>query len=99
VAERVALLAEGNEIVFGQRDGFRPVGQGVGDGAFFSPTLLLCRDARSNAAVHDIEAFGPVSTMMTYEGMVAWDVQVTNQNDELVASYDILTLVQKREGT
>jgi oxepin-CoA hydrolase/3-oxo-5,6-dehydrosuberyl-CoA semialdehyde dehydrogenase len=27
---------------------------------------------------------------------VAWDVQVTNQNDELVASYDILTLVQKR---
>jgi oxepin-CoA hydrolase/3-oxo-5,6-dehydrosuberyl-CoA semialdehyde dehydrogenase len=37
--------------------------------------------------------------MMTYEGMVAWDVQVTNQNDELVASYDILTLVQKREGT
>jgi oxepin-CoA hydrolase/3-oxo-5,6-dehydrosuberyl-CoA semialdehyde dehydrogenase len=28
--------------------------------------------------------------------VVAWDVQVTNQNDELVASYDILTLVQKR---
>ena len=28
--------------------------------------------------------------------MVAWDVQVTNQNDELVASYDILTLVMKR---
>jgi oxepin-CoA hydrolase/3-oxo-5,6-dehydrosuberyl-CoA semialdehyde dehydrogenase len=26
----------------------------------------------------------------------AWCVQVTNQNDELVASYDILTLVQKR---
>jgi len=30
------------------------------------------------------------------QGVVAWDVQVTNQNDELVASYDILTLVQKR---
>jgi len=28
--------------------------------------------------------------------VVAWDVQVTNQRDELVASYDILTLVQKR---
>jgi oxepin-CoA hydrolase/3-oxo-5,6-dehydrosuberyl-CoA semialdehyde dehydrogenase len=27
---------------------------------------------------------------------VAWDVQVTNQRDELVASYDILTLVMKR---
>jgi oxepin-CoA hydrolase/3-oxo-5,6-dehydrosuberyl-CoA semialdehyde dehydrogenase len=30
------------------------------------------------------------------QGVVAWDVQVTNQNQELVASYDILTLVQKR---
>ena len=30
------------------------------------------------------------------QGVVAWDVQVTNQNEELVASYDILTLVAKR---
>ena len=30
------------------------------------------------------------------QGVVAWDVQVTNQNEELVASYDILTLVMKR---
>jgi oxepin-CoA hydrolase/3-oxo-5,6-dehydrosuberyl-CoA semialdehyde dehydrogenase len=30
--------------------------------------------------------------------VVAWDVQVTNQLGELVASYDILTLVLKRPG-
>jgi oxepin-CoA hydrolase/3-oxo-5,6-dehydrosuberyl-CoA semialdehyde dehydrogenase len=30
------------------------------------------------------------------QGVVAWDVQVTNQDGELVASYDILTLVLKR---
>ena len=36
------------------------------DGAFFSPTLLLCRNGMNNDAVHDVEAFGPVSTMMTY---------------------------------
>jgi oxepin-CoA hydrolase/3-oxo-5,6-dehydrosuberyl-CoA semialdehyde dehydrogenase len=30
------------------------------------------------------------------QGVVAWDVEVTNQNGELVASYDILTLVAKR---
>ena len=30
------------------------------------------------------------------QGVVAWDVQVTNQMEELVASYDILTLVMKR---
>jgi oxepin-CoA hydrolase/3-oxo-5,6-dehydrosuberyl-CoA semialdehyde dehydrogenase len=66
VGERLAMLAEGNEVVFGARDGFAPVGEGSANGAFFSPTLLLCRNAMSNDAVHDVEAFGPVSTMMTY---------------------------------
>jgi oxepin-CoA hydrolase/3-oxo-5,6-dehydrosuberyl-CoA semialdehyde dehydrogenase len=32
------------------------------------------------------------------QGVVDWDVEVTNQHDELVASYDILTLVLKRPG-
>lgn len=32
------------------------------------------------------------------QGVVAWDVEVRNQDEELVASYDILTLVAKREG-
>ena len=30
------------------------------------------------------------------QGVVAWDVEVSNQLGELVASYDILTLVAKR---
>ncbi|HQC99811.1 MAG TPA: MaoC/PaaZ C-terminal domain-containing protein, partial [Aquabacterium sp.] len=30
------------------------------------------------------------------QGVVAWDVEVTNQRGELVASYDILTLVAKK---
>lgn len=66
VAERVALLSQGNEVVFGAKDGFNPVGDGVVEGAFFAPTLLLCRDAFRNDKVHDIEAFGPVSTLMPY---------------------------------
>ena len=69
VAERVALLAQGNEIVFGAADGFAPVGDGVANGAFFAPTLLLCRDASRNSAVHDVEAFGPVSTLMPYDDL------------------------------
>jgi oxepin-CoA hydrolase / 3-oxo-5,6-dehydrosuberyl-CoA semialdehyde dehydrogenase len=66
VSERVEMLARGNEVLFSARDGFEPVGDGVAAGAFFAPTLLLCRNAMVNDAVHDIEAFGPVSTMMTY---------------------------------
>jgi len=69
VAERVAMLSQGNELVFGARDGFAPVGDGVADGAFFSPTLLLCRDGFANEAVHNVEAFGPVSTLMPYDSM------------------------------
>ena len=67
VAERLALLKVGNEEVFGANDGFQPLGEDVADGAFFVPTLLLCRDGFSNSAVHDVEAFGPVSTLIAYD--------------------------------
>ncbi|MEO8524677.1 MAG: phenylacetic acid degradation bifunctional protein PaaZ [Caldimonas sp.] len=66
VGERVEMLSRGNEVVFGRGDGFAPKGEGVGNGSFFAPTLLLCRDAMANDAVHDVEAFGPVSTLMPY---------------------------------
>lgn len=66
VAERVATLLQGAELLLGERDGFAPQGEGVAEGAFFAPTLLLCRDPKSNDAVHDVEAFGPVSTLMPY---------------------------------
>src|SRR6202007_3486251 len=32
------------------------------------------------------------------QGVLAWDVEVTTQDGEVVASYDILTLVAKREA-
>jgi oxepin-CoA hydrolase/3-oxo-5,6-dehydrosuberyl-CoA semialdehyde dehydrogenase len=69
VAERLTLLAEGNEIVYGARDAREPVGAGTEKGAFFAPTLLLCRDGMRNERVHDVEAFGPVSTLMPYEDL------------------------------
>ena len=67
VAERVGTLSHGNEIVFGAAHGFAPVGEGVGKGSFFAPTLLLCRSGIDSAAAHDVEAFGPVSTLMPYD--------------------------------
>lgn len=69
VAERVAMLAESNEVVFGARDGFNPQGEGAANGAFFAPTLLLCRNPLGNDTVHDVEAFGPVSTLMPYDDL------------------------------
>jgi len=69
VAAQVERLAAGNELIFGAKDGLKLIGEGVAEGAFFSPTLLMCRNAMDNDAVHDVEAFGPVSTMMTYDGI------------------------------
>jgi oxepin-CoA hydrolase/3-oxo-5,6-dehydrosuberyl-CoA semialdehyde dehydrogenase len=70
VSERVAMLRKsGAEQVFGASDGFKPVGDGVNEGAFYAPTLLLSRTPLANDAIHDIEAFGPVSTLMAYEGL------------------------------
>ena len=68
VGERVAQLRQGAELVVGG-EGFAPMGEGTAEGAFFAPTLLLARDALNNSAVHDIEAFGPVSTLMAYDGV------------------------------
>jgi len=70
VAERVALLRQGAEVVFGGGTAdFAPVGEGVAEGAFFQPTLLLSRSPLTHDAVHDVEAFGPVSTLMPYDGV------------------------------
>ncbi len=69
VADRVATLMKGAELVYGARDGFAPVGDGVNEGAFFAPTLLLSRTPLTHDAVHDVEAFGPVSTLMPYDGL------------------------------
>ena len=66
VAERVAMLSAGCETILSARDGFNPQGEGVSEGAFFAPTLLLCRDPMNNETVHGVEAFGPVSTLMPY---------------------------------
>ncbi|MFN4115474.1 MAG: phenylacetic acid degradation bifunctional protein PaaZ, partial [Inhella sp.] len=67
VLDKVAMLSEGNEILLSGKDGFALRGDGVENGAFFAPTLLLCRNPAVNERVHNVEAFGPVSTLMPYD--------------------------------
>jgi len=69
VSAQVQALSRNAEVVYGERDGFAPRGEGVSEGAFFAPTLLLARDPMNDDSVHDIEAFGPVSTLMPYDGL------------------------------
>jgi oxepin-CoA hydrolase/3-oxo-5,6-dehydrosuberyl-CoA semialdehyde dehydrogenase len=69
VAQQVDALFKDSELVYGARDGFAPRGEGTREGAFFAPTLLLNRNPLRTAGVHEIEAFGPVSSLMPYEGI------------------------------
>ncbi len=64
VAARVAQLARGNTVLVGADASVVPRGAGTQHGAFFAPTLLLCERPDMNSAAHDVEAFGPVSTLM-----------------------------------
>ncbi|HSN33053.1 MAG TPA: phenylacetic acid degradation bifunctional protein PaaZ, partial [Ideonella sp.] len=67
VGAQVEKLARGNTVLVGGGEGFSPRGEGTARGAFFAPTLLLCEHPGTHAAVHDVEAFGPVSTLMPYD--------------------------------
>ena len=71
VAQRVRqlLAAPHMSLLYGEPDGFAPRGAGVADGAFFCPTLLACDQPLQVEAVHDLEAFGPVSTLMPYDDL------------------------------
>ena len=65
VREAVAELAKSARIVSGDPDR-SPV---EGNGSFISPILLRSDDPWGSAAVHDVEAFGPVSTIMPYRDL------------------------------
>ncbi|MFC2972959.1 phenylacetic acid degradation bifunctional protein PaaZ [Azotobacter bryophylli] len=66
VAARVDALLASSELIHGARDGFALLGDNVAEGAFFAPTLLKSCDPHAEGGAHDIEAFGPVSTLMGY---------------------------------
>jgi oxepin-CoA hydrolase/3-oxo-5,6-dehydrosuberyl-CoA semialdehyde dehydrogenase len=69
VRANVELLKESQEIVFGNLDEFDLVGADKTKGAFFSPILFRNSDPFNKTACHDIEAFGPVSTIMPYKSL------------------------------
>jgi oxepin-CoA hydrolase/3-oxo-5,6-dehydrosuberyl-CoA semialdehyde dehydrogenase len=67
VRDRVKELAKTAEIVYGNLDKIDLIDANYEDGAFLSPILLREDDPFNNTAVHEVEAFGPVSTIMPYK--------------------------------
>ena len=69
VRESVEQLAKSQQIVFGDLDNFEVVGANKNAGAFFSPILFVNDDPFNKTDVHNIEAFGPVSTILPYKNL------------------------------
>jgi oxepin-CoA hydrolase/3-oxo-5,6-dehydrosuberyl-CoA semialdehyde dehydrogenase len=67
VRDRVKELARTAEMVYGNLDTVDVLGADSVKGAFLSPILLLEKDPFKNRAVHEVEAFGPVSTIIPYK--------------------------------
>lgn len=69
VQDAVQTLSVNQTLVHGNLDGSgNPTGEHP-QGAFFAPVLFRCDDPHGKTHAHDVEAFGPVSTLMPYKDL------------------------------
>ncbi|MDP4263544.1 MAG: phenylacetic acid degradation bifunctional protein PaaZ [Bacteroidota bacterium] len=69
VRSQVQKLLASSQIIYGSLESVEVVDADSKKGAFMSPVLLMNDKPFSSTAVHEIEAFGPVSTIMPYKNM------------------------------
>ena len=69
VKDSVNDLAKEAQIVYGNLDKIDTIGADAKKGAFISPILLRADHPFENTAIHEREAFGPVSTIMPYKNI------------------------------
>ncbi len=67
VKERILQLKKSQDIIYGDIDNVELKGADKNKGAFISPILFLNKNPFKNQDAHNIEAFGPVSTLMPYK--------------------------------
>jgi oxepin-CoA hydrolase/3-oxo-5,6-dehydrosuberyl-CoA semialdehyde dehydrogenase len=67
VKEQVQKLLASSQIVYGSLDSVEVIDADANKGAFISPLLLLNETPFTSKEVHEVEAFGPVSTIMPYK--------------------------------
>ena len=69
VKEQVKKLLASSQIIYGSLDSVEVIDADSNIGAFLSPLLLLNEKPFAVNEPHEIEAFGPVSTIMPYRGI------------------------------
>jgi oxepin-CoA hydrolase / 3-oxo-5,6-dehydrosuberyl-CoA semialdehyde dehydrogenase len=66
VRARIAELSADAEVAYGNETEFPLIDADPQKGAFCMPTLFYCDRPLASKAVHTVEAFGPVSTVLPY---------------------------------
>ena len=69
VKQNVQKLLASSQIVYGSLDSIELIDADKNKGAFLSPLLLLNEHPFLSDAVHEVECFGPVSTIMPYTNL------------------------------
>ena len=87
VQKNVELLMESQEKVFDKSQKLNLVDASLEKGAFFSPVLFRNDEPFLKDAVHNIEAFGPVSTLIPYKNMAEAVELVEMGKGSLVTSF------------
>jgi oxepin-CoA hydrolase/3-oxo-5,6-dehydrosuberyl-CoA semialdehyde dehydrogenase len=67
VKQQVQKLLASSQLIYGSLDSVELIDADANKGAFLSPLLLMNEKPFASTAVHEVEAFGPVSTIMPYK--------------------------------
>ena len=69
VKQNIQKLLATSQIVYGSMDSVEVIDADANKGAFLSPVLLLNQQPFGSETVHEVECFGPVSTIMPYKNL------------------------------
>lgn len=86
VMAQVQKLLASSSIVYGSLDSVEVIDADAKKGAFMSPLLLLNQKPFESKEVHEVEAFGPVSTIMPYRNLDEATVLAKKGKGSLVCS-------------
>ncbi len=86
VLEKIGVLAGETKRIFGDPSAFSVDGADAEKGAFLPPMLLRCDDPDGARNVHEVEAFGPVSTIMGYRDLAHASELMNRGGGSLVGS-------------
>lgn len=86
--EQLAVLEDVTDSIFSN---------GTHEGAFTSPKVLVCHQPMKVDKVHEVEAFGPMTTIMPYDSTEE-AIQLANKSDgSLVASLLLLMMILQQK--